>query len=67
MQNLTNFLSHKVDGPDSDTRGEEAAQAQVMELICLNNVIVCDNSSAMDICEEYFGLEPDYLTELIPC
>ncbi len=25
-----------------------------------------DEDSAYDICKEFFGLEPDYLTELLP-
>jgi len=25
-----------------------------------------DFAAAEDICEEYFGLEPDYLTEILP-
>ena len=28
--------------------------------------IEAGDSSAHDICEEYFGLEPDYLMELLP-
>ena len=39
----------------------EAAQTELMELIEAGDFI-----SAEDICAEYFGLEPDYLEELMP-
>lgn len=60
-ESIVNVLM-KRDGLTKEAAVEQVkeCQAELMERIQSG-----DSWSAMDICEEFFGLEPDYLDELI--
>ena len=50
---------------ERDGLTEEDAKEQVAEMMTDFHERLAEGEDAMDICEEYFGLEPDYLEELI--
>ena len=61
METIKQILMRR-DGMSSDDADSliADAQAQLQEYLSFG-----DQESAYDICEEYFGLEPDYLMELL--
>jgi len=50
-----------------DGMNEKEAQDLIDDCIEDMNQRLSDGEMPFDICEEYFGLEPDYLMELMPC
>jgi len=50
---------------DRDGLTEEDAKEQVAEMMEDFHERLAEGEDPSDICEEYFGLEPDYLEELI--
>ena len=50
---------------DGLTKDEAVAQVKECQADLMDRISEGDTLSAMDICEEYFGLEPDYLEDMI--
>jgi hypothetical protein len=61
METIKEVLMRR-DGISAEDADREIADAKATLQDYLANGDVC---SAEDICEEFFGLEPDYLMELI--
>ncbi len=62
METIKEVLIRR-DGISADEADELIAEARAqMELYIAEN----DYFAAEDICNEFFGLEPDYLMELMP-
>jgi hypothetical protein len=61
METIKEVLMRR-DGMSAEDADREIADAKATLQDYLANGDVC---SAEDICEEFFGLEPDYLMELI--
>ena len=61
-ETIKQILMHR-DGMSADEADDliEAAIEGMNDYLDDNNFM-----AAMDICEEYFGLEPDYLDEIMP-
>ena len=50
---------------DGLTKEEALAQIANCRADLMDRIASGDNLGAMDICEEYFSLEPDYLMDLL--
>jgi len=50
---------------ERDEMSEKEADDLIVECKADLNERLADGEMPMDICEEYFGLEPDYLMELM--
>jgi len=60
MESIKQVLMHR-DGMTADEAEDEINEAKETLQLYLQDG---DTSSAYDICQEYFGLEPNYLHEL---